>query len=116
MDVNFLGTFAVTQAFVPVLAKPKSAALVDAPVRGSVPQATSGRLDIFIGAADEHYDRVRPILESLGAVRHTGGPGSGAAMKLVANLALGAAIVALGEALSLGESLELRRDMLLDDW
>jgi len=35
-------------------------------------------------------------------------------MKLVANLALGAAIVALGEALSLGESLELTRNMLLD--
>ena len=84
---------------------PKSAVLVDAPVRGSVPQATSGRLDIFVGATDEHYERVRPILESLGSVRLVGGPGSGAAMKLVANLALGAAIVALGEALSLGESL-----------
>jgi 3-hydroxyisobutyrate dehydrogenase-like beta-hydroxyacid dehydrogenase len=35
-------------------------------------------------------------------------------MKLVANLALGAAIVGLGEALSLGESLELKRNMLLD--
>ena len=35
-------------------------------------------------------------------------------MKLVANLALGAAIVALGEALSLGESLEIKRNMLLD--
>jgi 3-hydroxyisobutyrate dehydrogenase-like beta-hydroxyacid dehydrogenase len=35
-------------------------------------------------------------------------------MKLVNNLALGAAIVALGEALSLGESLELNRTMLLD--
>jgi len=93
---------------------PKGASLVDAPVRGSVPQATSGRLDIFVGATDENYERVRPILETLGSVRHTGGPGSGAAMKLVANLALGAAIVTLGEALSLGESLELKRDILLD--
>jgi 3-hydroxyisobutyrate dehydrogenase-like beta-hydroxyacid dehydrogenase len=93
---------------------PKSVSLVDAPVRGSVPQASSGRLDIFVGATDEDYERVRPILESLGSVRHVGGQGSGAAMKLVANLALGAAIVTLGEALSLGESLELKRDMLLD--
>ena len=93
---------------------PKGASLVDAPVRGSVPQATSGRLDIFVGATDEDYERVRPILESLGSVRHSGGPGSGAAMKLVANLALGAAIVTLGEALSLGDSLELKRDILLD--
>jgi len=35
-------------------------------------------------------------------------------MKLVANLALGAAIVTLGEALSLGESLHLKRGILLD--
>jgi 3-hydroxyisobutyrate dehydrogenase-like beta-hydroxyacid dehydrogenase len=93
---------------------PKGVSLVDAPVRGSVPQATSGRLDIFVGATDENYERVRPILEALGSPRHTGGPGSGAAMKLVANLALGAVIVTLGEALSLGESLELERNVLLD--
>jgi 3-hydroxyisobutyrate dehydrogenase-like beta-hydroxyacid dehydrogenase len=35
-------------------------------------------------------------------------------MKLVANLALGAAIVTLGEAISLGESLNLERCILLD--
>jgi 3-hydroxyisobutyrate dehydrogenase-like beta-hydroxyacid dehydrogenase len=93
---------------------PKAVPLVDAPVRGSVSQATSGRLDIFVGATDEDYARVRPILECLGSVRHTGGPGSGAAMKLVANLVLGAAIVTLGEALSLGESLALNRPMVLD--
>jgi len=93
---------------------PKGSSLVDAPVRGSVPLATSGHLEVFVGAIDENYERVRPILEALGTVRHTGGPGSGAAMKLVANLALGAAIVTLGEALSLGESLELKRDTLLD--
>jgi 3-hydroxyisobutyrate dehydrogenase-like beta-hydroxyacid dehydrogenase len=93
---------------------PKSVSLVDAPVRGSVPQATLGRLDIFVGANDEDYERVRPILEYLGSVRHTGGQGSGAAMKLVANLTLGAAIVTLGEALSLGESLALDRKTLLD--
>jgi hypothetical protein len=50
-------------------------------------------------ATDRNYERVRPILEILGTLRHTGGPGSGAAMKLVANLVLGAAIVTLGEAL-----------------
>jgi 3-hydroxyisobutyrate dehydrogenase-like beta-hydroxyacid dehydrogenase len=93
---------------------PEGALFVDAPVRGSVPQATSGHLEIFVGATNENYGRVRPILEHLGSVRHTGGPGSGAAMKLVANLTLGAAIVTLGEALSLGESLGLKRDMLLD--
>jgi 3-hydroxyisobutyrate dehydrogenase len=93
---------------------PEGVSLIDAPVRGSVPQATSGRLEVFVGATNESYERVRPILELLGTLRHTGGPGSGAAMKLVANLVLGAAIVTLGEALALGESLELKSDLLLD--
>jgi len=93
---------------------PKGTSLVDAPVRGSVPQASSGKLDIFVGATDPDYERVRPILEPLGSVRHAGGPGSGAAMKLVANLALGAAMVTLGEALSLGDSLELEPGVVLD--
>lgn len=93
---------------------PEGTSLVDAPVRGSVPQATSGRLEVFVGGTDENYERVRPILELLGTVRHTGGPGSGAAMKLVANLVLGAAIVTLGEALALGDSLDLERGLVLD--
>jgi 3-hydroxyisobutyrate dehydrogenase-like beta-hydroxyacid dehydrogenase len=93
---------------------PEGVSLIDAPVRGSVPQATSGKLEVFAGATDENFERVRPILELLGKVRHTGGPGSGAAMKLVANLVLGAAIVTLGEALALGESLELERGLLFD--
>lgn len=93
---------------------PAAVTLVDAPVRGSVPQATSGRLDIFVGATDDNYELVQPILDCLGFCRRIGGPGSGAAMKLVANLVLGAAIVALGEALSLGESLALHRNIVLD--
>ena len=93
---------------------PEGVSLVDAPVRGSVPEATEGRLHIFVGATDEDFARARPILESLGDIRRTGGPGSGAAMKLVVNLTLGAAIVALGEALALGESLGLEPGALLD--
>ena len=93
---------------------PADVAIVDAPVRGSVPQATEGRLEIFVGAGDEDFERVRPILESLGAVMHVGGPGAGAAMKLVANLALGVSISAVGEALVLGEALGLGRAPVLN--
>jgi len=93
---------------------PYGVSMVDAPVRGSVPQATEGSLDIFVGGAGDDFERVRPILESLGDVRHVGGPGSGAAMKLVVNATLGAAIVALGEALALARSLGLDRGPVLD--
>src|SRR5258708_36916856 len=93
---------------------PEGTFLVDAPVRGSVPQAASGRLEVFVGATDRNYERVRPILEILGTLRHTGGPRTGGAMKLVANLVLGAAIVTLGEALALGDALDLNSGLVLD--
>jgi 3-hydroxyisobutyrate dehydrogenase-like beta-hydroxyacid dehydrogenase len=93
---------------------PAGVAMVDAEVRGSVPEATEGRLHVFVGATDDDFERVRPIVELLGDVRHVGGLGAGAAMKLVVNSTLGAAIVALGEALALGQSLGLQQISVLD--
>jgi 3-hydroxyisobutyrate dehydrogenase len=43
---------------------PVGVAVVDAPVRGSVSQATEGRLEIFVGARDEDFERVRANIES----------------------------------------------------
>ncbi|MDP9298760.1 MAG: NAD(P)-dependent oxidoreductase [Actinomycetota bacterium] len=93
---------------------PAGVTMVDAEVRGSVPEAAEGRLHVFVGATDADFARVRPIVELLGDVRHVGGLGAGAAMKLVVNSTLGAAIVALGEALALGQSLGLQRTEVLD--
>jgi 3-hydroxyisobutyrate dehydrogenase-like beta-hydroxyacid dehydrogenase len=93
---------------------PKHVTLVDAPVRGSVPEATAGRLAIFVGATAADFDHVEPMLAALGTPQHVGGPGTGAAAKLVANLVLGVAITALGEALALGDSLGLDRASVLD--
>jgi 3-hydroxyisobutyrate dehydrogenase-like beta-hydroxyacid dehydrogenase len=92
---------------------PKGVAVVDAPVRGSVSAATTGRLEIFVGASEEEFERVRPILESLGSVTRVGDLGAGAAMKLVANLVLGVSIAAVGEALSLGNARGLDRSQVL---
>ncbi len=97
-----------------IAGKLKGVAVVDAPVRGSVSVATEGRLEIFVGASDEDFERVRPILESLGSVTRVGGFGAGAAMKLVANLALGTSIAAVGEALGLAEGLGLDRAAVLN--
>lgn len=92
---------------------PRGVAAIDAPVRGSVPEATAGKLQVFVGAYGRDFERVRPILEVLGEVRHVGAPGSGAAMKLVANLTLGVAIVAFGEALALGSAVGLDREAVM---
>src|SRR5919106_5178976 len=93
---------------------PSGVTAADAPVRGSVPEAAAGTLHVFVGASDEDFERLRPILEALGEVRHVGAPGSGQAMKLVANLTLGASIVAFGEGLALGRALGLEREAVLD--
>jgi 3-hydroxyisobutyrate dehydrogenase-like beta-hydroxyacid dehydrogenase len=93
---------------------PRGVAMVDAPVRGSVPQATTGRLAIYVGAFASDIPRVEPILAPLGTVHHVGGPGSGAATKVVVNSTLGAAIAAFGEALALGDDFGLERSVVLD--
>ncbi|MDX6244924.1 MAG: 3-hydroxyisobutyrate dehydrogenase [Frankiales bacterium] len=93
---------------------PAGVAAVDAPVRGSIPEATDGRLHVYVGAGDQEFERVRPVLEVLGDVHHVGAAGSGAAMKLVVNTTLTASIVALGEALALGRALGLDQGSVLD--
>lgn len=92
----------------------RGVSVLDAPVRGSVPEATAGRLAIYVGADDADFERVEPLLAALGTPHHVGGPGAGAGTKMVVNSTLGAAIVAFGEALALGDTVGLDRRALLD--
>jgi 3-hydroxyisobutyrate dehydrogenase-like beta-hydroxyacid dehydrogenase len=93
---------------------PAGVAAVDAPVRGSTPEATAGRLHVYAGGGDEEFERVRPVLEIFGDVHHVGPRGAGAAMKLVVNTTLTASIVVIGEALALGRALGLDQSPMLD--
>ncbi|MDT7723685.1 MAG: 3-hydroxyisobutyrate dehydrogenase [Actinomycetota bacterium] len=93
---------------------PHGVAAVDAPVRGSIPQATDGSLHVYVGASGDEFERVRPVLEVFGDVHHIGASGAGAAMKLVVNTTLTTSIVALGEALALGRALGLEQSTMLD--
>lgn len=93
---------------------PDGVEMADAPVRGSTPQAEAGELLIYAGASDAVFARVEPILRTLGSVRHIGRVGTGQEMKLVVNLGLCAAMAALGEAMSLGDSFGLDRTELLE--
>src|ERR1700757_5149140 len=36
---------------------------VDAPVRGSIPEATDGRLYVYVGADNAEFEQIRPVLE-----------------------------------------------------
>jgi 3-hydroxyisobutyrate dehydrogenase-like beta-hydroxyacid dehydrogenase len=83
---------------------PAGVTLLDAPVLGSVPQATEGTLKIFVGGAHADLERWQAVLGALGTPLHVGPLGAGAAMKLVANSTLGALMAALGEALALADA------------
>lgn len=88
----------------------RGVAFVDAPVTGSVVRATSGELTIFVGADGEVFERVKPVLLSMGTTLHHMGPiGSGAAIKLVNNYFAGVEMVALCEGMMLADSMGLSR-------
>jgi 3-hydroxyisobutyrate dehydrogenase-like beta-hydroxyacid dehydrogenase len=96
-------------------ARLRNAAVLDASVSGSTPQAEDGSLVIFVGGEQAVYERCRPLLEVIGNhLFYLGPSGMGAAMKLVANSLLGAGMQALAEALVLGQRAGLERTVLLD--
>jgi 3-hydroxyisobutyrate dehydrogenase-like beta-hydroxyacid dehydrogenase/enamine deaminase RidA (YjgF/YER057c/UK114 family) len=93
---------------------PDGVGYVDAPVVGSIPQAEAGQLEVLAGGTGDDLARCVDALGAFGRVRHVGPPGSGAALKLVANGMLVANFAVLGEALALADRLGLDRDLVLD--
>ncbi|WP_318772206.1 3-hydroxyisobutyrate dehydrogenase [Thermaurantiacus sp.] len=81
---------------------------VDAPVSGGIAAAAAGTLTFMVGATDEGFERVQPLLGHMGrAVLRAGGHGAGQAAKLANNLLLAATMVATCEALLLARKLGL---------
>jgi 3-hydroxyisobutyrate dehydrogenase-like beta-hydroxyacid dehydrogenase len=60
----------------------RGAAMLDAPVSGSVPQVQAGTLTIMVGGDAEAYARVEPLLRQLGSPTHIGENGQGLVLKL----------------------------------
>jgi 3-hydroxyisobutyrate dehydrogenase-like beta-hydroxyacid dehydrogenase len=85
------------------------AALLDAPVLGSLTEAESGSLKVFVGGPDRLVERWAPLFRALGSPLHVGPLGAGAAAKLVANGTLFGTLGLLGEALALTDALGLSR-------
>lgn len=88
---------------------------VDAPVSGGVVGAEAGTLTFMVGAEDQDFEAVRPLLEVMGKrVVHCGGHGAGQAAKICNNLILGVSMIAVSEAFVLGEKLGLSHQALFD--
>ncbi len=78
------------------------ATYLDTPVFGSKGEAWEGKLDFVCGGPAEAFAELKPLLEPLAnSVHYMGGPGAGAAMKLVGNLLVAAQLESIGEALAL---------------
>jgi 3-hydroxyisobutyrate dehydrogenase-like beta-hydroxyacid dehydrogenase len=92
-------------------ALPGGVGLLDAPVLGSLAEAESGGLTIFVGGPAALAERWMPLLAVLGTPLHVGPSGAGAAAKLAANATLFGVLGVLGEALALARGLGLSDDM-----
>src|SRR5436190_16964903 len=79
------------------------AAMLDAPVSGSVPQVQTGTLTIMVGGDEQTYLRVEPILRELGTPTHIGENGQGLVLKLAINISLAVQMLAFAEGLVLAE-------------
>ena len=93
---------------------PETTGLLDAPVLGSLGEAESGALKIFVGGPAQLAERWTTLLSVLGTPIHVGELGAGAAAKLVANTTLIGTTALLGEALALGGGLGLERDRVFE--
>jgi 3-hydroxyisobutyrate dehydrogenase-like beta-hydroxyacid dehydrogenase len=95
-------------------ALPEGTGLLDAPVLGSVVEAESGSLQVFLGGPPDLVERWTPLLSTLGRPVRVGALGAGSAAKLVANSTLFGVLGLLGETLALGRGLGLSPEAAFD--
>lgn len=89
--------------------------LIDAPVSGGVKKAVAGTLAIMVGGDVPAFERVRPVLETLGkAITHVGPVGAGHALKALNNYVSAAALIATAEAIHVGEAFGIDPATIVD--
>jgi 3-hydroxyisobutyrate dehydrogenase-like beta-hydroxyacid dehydrogenase len=88
--------------------------LLDVAISGSTPAVEAGMITLLAGGDKKTFERCVPIFESIARQWFLIGPGSsGVQMKLVVNLLLSLDMQAIAEAVSLGEHLQIDRNILL---
>jgi 3-hydroxyisobutyrate dehydrogenase-like beta-hydroxyacid dehydrogenase len=83
----------------------KACAFADAPVARTRQAAIDGTLSIMVGATDETFKRIEPLLRTMASeVTHCGEAGAGQAVKILNNMILFQTGVALAEALTIARA------------
>ena len=100
-----------------VAARAEAAGVVplDAPVSGGTSGAAAGTLTFMVGGPETGFERVRPLLDVMGArAVHCGPSGNGQAAKICNNMILGVTMIATCEAFALADRLGLDRQAMFD--
>ncbi len=85
----------------------------DAPIARTRQAAIEGTLSIMVGASDEVFARIRPLLACCASeVSHCGAVGAGQVVKIMNNMVLVQSVLALSEALTIGRRAGLDGDVL----
>ena len=93
----------------------KGMALLDAPVSGGVKRAVDGSLSIMVGGGAADLERARPVFGAMGKTITLCGPaGAGHALKALNNYLSAAGLVAMCEALVVGEAFGLDPGTMVD--
>lgn len=93
---------AVTRALAAAAAA-RAVDTLDAPVSGGPPGAAEGSLSIMAGGSEAVFDRCLPVLEAMGrTIVRVGGTGAGQVTKACNQVAVGAILAGVAEALTLG--------------
>jgi 3-hydroxyisobutyrate dehydrogenase-like beta-hydroxyacid dehydrogenase len=95
-------------------ARAGGAAMLDAPVSGSVPQVQAGTLTIMVGGDREVYSHVEPILRELGTPTHVGWNGQGLVLKLAINISLAVQMLAFAEGLLMAERAGIESELAIE--
>jgi 3-hydroxyisobutyrate dehydrogenase len=86
----------------------------DAPVARTREAASRGELSIMVGATEDTFARIRPILETMGTdVTHCGPIGCGQVVKILNNMLVFQHCAALAEAIAIGRRNGVPADVLL---
>jgi 3-hydroxyisobutyrate dehydrogenase len=90
------------------------ATFLDSPVSGGEPGAIAGTLSIMVGGDKEAFERVRPILETMGkTITYIGPSGSGQITKLCNQILCAVNILAVSEAMTLGKKAGLDLNVMM---
>jgi 3-hydroxyisobutyrate dehydrogenase-like beta-hydroxyacid dehydrogenase len=93
----------------------RGAAMLDAPVSGSVSTVEEGKLSIMVGGDRATYEKALPVLLDIGPkVTHVGPNGQAVAMKIATNLSLAVQMLAFCEGLLLAEKSGIKRETAVE--